>query len=311
MSIELTVFKFIDKTLNEKQNAPPLDDETVSSIVREKDIVYDAEHADACKLDLHYIPTDEKKPVMLYVHGGGFVAGDKYYRRGISDWFAAHGLFVVNANYGLCPQYSYPMPLVHLVGALNWIADNAEKYGLNVDKIMVSGDSAGAYYAAMLVAACVSPAVAEELGVTPKVKIGAAVYDCGLYDIEAIIKKKMLFGINKKIFRSFTGMKKPDLDAYEHKGLCHPIDCVNADYPPTFVIYAKKDIFVKGQSEQLVEAIKNSGVYCEEYHSEKMSSNHCFPLAWKKKTAKEVNALVAEFIEKFVRGALNPHENDQ
>ena len=70
-----------------------------------KDIVYDGSAPQACLLDTCVVPSGGKYPVMFYVHGGGFVAGDKYYRRALSCWHALLGHFVVNVNYGLGPDF--------------------------------------------------------------------------------------------------------------------------------------------------------------------------------------------------------------
>ena len=48
----------------------------------------------------------------------------------------------------------YPQPLVHIVKAFNRICEKAEELNLDLNKFIVAGDSAGAYYAAMLIAAC-------------------------------------------------------------------------------------------------------------------------------------------------------------
>lgn len=307
MSVELDVFRMIDVVADRVQNRPPLDKNLEKAIEVCRDIVYDESAADCCTYDAYHIPGKEKYPVLLYIHGGGFVAGDKSYRRGVSKWYAAKGIYVFNVNYGLCPKYRYPEPLAHLVTAMNKIADSADELRLDLDKFFVSGDSAGAYYASMLIAACNYKRVQNRLGVAPKIKIKAAVLDCGLYDIAKTVSDKMMLDINGRVFRSFTGMENSDFEAYEHKELCKPIKYVNRDYPPTLVIYAKKDVLCGGQAERLIEAFKSHGVYYESYASEIFTSNHCFPLMWKGKDAEAANKLTTDFVDRFIAGKLPRH----
>lgn len=307
MSVELDVFKMIDVVADKIQNSPPLNKETEGRIEVCKNIVYDESDPEFCSFDTYHIPGKEKYPVLFYIHGGGFVAGDKSYRRGVSKWYAAKGIYVFNVNYGLCPKYKYPEPLVHLVKAVNKIAETADELHLDTDKFFVSGDSAGAYYASMLIAACNYKRVQNKLGVTPALKIMAAVLDCGLYDIAKTVSDRMMLDLNGRVFRSFTGMENSDFEAYEHKELCKPIKYVNRNYPPVFIVYSKKDVLCGGQAERLIEAFKKYGVYYESFSSDIFTSNHCFPLMWKGKDAETANALTSDFVERFIAGKLPRH----
>lgn len=307
MGVELDVFKMIDVVADKIQNSPPLNKETEGQIEVCKNIVYDESDPEFCSFDTYHIPGKDKYPVLLYIHGGGFVAGDKNYRRGVSKWYATKGIYVFNVNYGLCPKYKYPEPLVHLVKAMNKIAETAAEFHLDTDKFFVSGDSAGAYYASMLIAACNYKRVQNKLGVTPVLKIKAAVLDCGLYDIAKTVSDRMMLDLNGRVFRNFTGMANSDFEAYEHKELCKPIKYVNRNYPPVFIVYSKKDVLCGGQAERLIDAFKKHGVYYESFSSDIFTSNHCFPLMWKGKDAETANALTSDFVGRFVAGKLPRH----
>ncbi len=305
MSLEIDVFKAIDVATDKIQNNSPVGKDVLDKIVVDTDIIYDESDPLTCVLDAYHIPRAEGRyPVMMYIHGGGFVAGDKRFRRGVSRWYACQGLYVFNVNYGLCPAYQYPAPLSQLVKAVNWIASRAEDLKLDTDKILISGDSAGAYYAAMLIAACNYKRVQKKLGVVPDIKFGAAVFNCGLYDIRSILEAKMLFNINNRIFRNFTGMTSEEFDDYFYKDLCAPTAYVNADYPPCFIVYSKKDIFCAGQAERFISALENKNIYFESYRSEALLANHCFPLNWKGKNATLANAMTVDFVNRFIGGNL-------
>ena len=50
---------------------------------------------------------DSKLPVIFWMHGGGFIAGDKQYKNPLLSKIAEQGYIVVNVNYALAPQYKY------------------------------------------------------------------------------------------------------------------------------------------------------------------------------------------------------------
>lgn len=245
-----------------------------------------------------------KRPVLLYIHGGGFVAGGKEFRKAIALWYATKGFFVVNVNYGLCPECVFPEQIRHLVSALNWIKKNEKKYNLDLKKIVVSGDSAGAYFSSMIACVCESKALQRRLKVETDVHISAVVLNCGLYDLDSILTKKRAFGLNDKIFESYTGSKREDLEKYEYKELCSPLKLINKSFPPVFLIYAKKDIFCSGQAELLAEKLKKKDIYYEKFYSTSPFINHCFSLEWKNKPAELVMTLQESFLEKVKKGEL-------
>ena len=245
-----------------------------------------------------------KKPVVLYIHGGGFVAGGKKYRKGISLWYATKDFFVVNADYGLSPEYQFPDQIKHLCKVLDWIKANEKKYNLDLKKIVVSGDSAGAYFSAMLACVCESRALQRKLGVETDLHLAGVILNCGLYDLRSILEKKIAFKINDVIFESYTGTKKENLEEYEFKKLCSPLELVNKRFPPTFLIYAEKDIFCAGQAEILAEKLSEKDIYFEKFFSTSPFVNHCFSLDLKNKSSELVMALQEGFLEKIKKGRM-------
>ncbi len=303
MGLATTVFVAIDKLFDGQQNKRKCTAYKGVDFVVEKDIRYGKDGA--CLLDTYHVKNDGSKyPVMLYIHGGGFVAGDKHHRRGHSRWIANMGYFVVNINYALSPEYKFPTMLKHLVQALNWVGDNAEKYNLDLDRMVVSGDSAGGYSAAMLACICTNKALQDRIGVSTGLKFGGAVLNCGIYDVGAALQANTPFDLGGKILKDMTGIAKKDFATYEYKDICAPIDYVTSSFPKTFVTYAKKDFFCGGQGERMIEKLKELGVYHEEYHSTKFTSNHCFSLGWKGKDPEANNRLTESFLIKFKNGEI-------
>lgn len=258
-----------------------------------------------CVMDLYYDENIKtKRPVVFYIHGGGFVAGGKEFRKAIALWYATKGFFVVNVNYGLSPECVFPKQITDLVNALNWLKKNEKKYNLDLEKIVVSGDSAGAYFSAMLACVCESKALQKRLKVETDLHFSATVLNCGLYDLDSILNKKLVFGLNDLIFESYTGIKKEDVENYQYKDLCSPLKLLNKKFPPTFLIYAEKDIFCSGQAELLAEKLKEKDIYFEKFYSTSPFINHCFSLDWKSKSTELVMTLQEGFLEKVKKGNL-------
>ena len=109
------------------------------------DIAYSQEDnayaKERCKLDVYY-PTDKKDvPVVVWFHGGGIEAGEKYIDNELLD----AGYTVIAANYRLLPKATIDEVLDDAAAAVAWAFKNAEKYNGSKCKIFVAGHSAGGY----------------------------------------------------------------------------------------------------------------------------------------------------------------------
>ena len=305
MSLQSFLFVAIDKLYNPFQNERKMTKFKDVDFEIKTDIVYDASAPEACKLDTYRVKgLKGKLPVLFYIHGGGFVAGDKHYRRALARWSANLGYFVVNVNYGLCPEYQCPVPHRQLVAALNWVGANAEKLGLDLDRMIVSGDSAGGYYGAMLAAITLNPDLQAKMGVSTSLKFGGAVLNCGIYDVATALKNKYPFDLGGKLLKDFAGIGKDEIEGYEWKDLCSVLPFVNEQFPVSFITHAQKDIFCGGQADGLIKLLKEKGVHCEEFHSTSLIDNHCFSLNWKSKAARKNNDLTADFMKRFAAGKI-------
>ncbi len=298
MTFAQFLFVAIDKLFDHGQNKIKMLKFKGVDFIIEKDVPY--ADGDSCKLDTYYVKKegDVKYPVFFYIHGGGFVAGDKHYRRGVAKWAANQGFFVVNINYGLGPKDLFPKGLQDCVAALNWVKDNAEKYNLDLDNICVSGDSAGGYYSAMLACVATSKELQERFGVSTDLKFRTAVLNCGIYNAQEALSKKLPFKLTDRILYDFSGIHIKELDNYEWFDVLAPFDSVTEQFPISFISYAEKDMFCKGQGQKLVSILQEKGVHVEEHHSTTFIDNHCYPLNWNHGAAVENVRLVEDFLRR-------------
>ena len=96
-------------------------------------------------------PADEPMPVLVFVHGGGFVRGNKSdgdIFDNILDFYTRHGVLGINVTYRLAPEFGHPAGAEDLAAALRWVRDNADRYGGDADNIVLMGHSAGAVHVA-------------------------------------------------------------------------------------------------------------------------------------------------------------------
>lgn len=95
-----------------------------------------------------YSPLEGKQhPIVVWVHGGGFVGGDKQHLLLAvmkPDFFVSQGFVFVSVNYRLAPQHKFPAQGHDMAAALAHLHDHAEEFGGDPDQILLIGDSAGA-----------------------------------------------------------------------------------------------------------------------------------------------------------------------
>ena len=129
---------------------------TPDDVVRYDDIPYGPENA-IQRLDV-YRPKEAEGalPVIVSVHGGGWVYGDKELYQFYCMSLAQRGFAVVNFTYRLAPEYKFPAQLEDVNLVMEWVFRNGDEYGLDTGNIFMVGDSAGAHLAGLYTAACTS-----------------------------------------------------------------------------------------------------------------------------------------------------------
>jgi acetyl esterase/lipase len=89
------------------------------------------------------------KPIVIFVHGGGFTGGDKhrpgdYSYDNVMIWAVSNGFVGVNTNYRLAPEFPYPNATQDVASAVRWAREHGAEFGGDPDRIFLWGHSAGA-----------------------------------------------------------------------------------------------------------------------------------------------------------------------
>lgn len=121
-------------------------------VKRHNDIAYGADERH--RLDL-FVPERPagRMPVVVYFHGGGYVAGARSPLPGliydnVPTFFARHGMIGANATYRLAPQHKWPAGAADVGATVAWLRENVGRYGGDPARIFVMGQSAGATHVA-------------------------------------------------------------------------------------------------------------------------------------------------------------------
>ena len=134
------------------------------------------------KLDFFTSGQGTGKPILLYVHGGGFTRGDKH-RPGefmydnVMVWAVQNGMVAAQTNYRLAPQFMYPAANEDIADSIKYIREHARDYGGDPNKIVVWGHSAGASLVGIMVS---HPEFLQRSGGS----LAAAIITSGGYEFE-------------------------------------------------------------------------------------------------------------------------------
>lgn len=251
-------------------------------------------------LDL-YRPKDAegKLPVLLNIHGGAWVYGDKKVYAPYCMYLASQGFAVVNASYRLAPKHTFPAPLEDVGAMVEWVVDHAEEYGLDISNLFFVGDSAGAHLATAYAAVQLNEAYANSF---PGIKVDerfipkGLLLNCGVFDMEVEWKKQ---GRALTPFLTDLLGEKPTVDAVKQMS---PSQFITSDFPRVHLTTSNGD-FLRKHSYRLKEMLEKKGVEVvfKEYGGKKKPQGHVFHLNLKNKVGQECNADQLEFVKQMMK----------
>ena len=210
-------------------------------------------------------------PVMFWIHGGGWQAGDKSDVALKPKVLTERGFVFVSTNYRLLPEVEMDALTGDVVGSLGWVHRNIGKYGGDPTRIFVGGHSAGAQLAALI---CVDDRYLKKEGVPFDVLKGCVPVDGDTYDIPKIIMtaehRQTIYG--GKMY-TFGHRQKFGNDPEKH------IDCSAVTHvakgkgiPPFLLLYFSGNPNTRAQAQRLESVLKAAEIPVKAYG--KRDSNH-------------------------------------
>ncbi len=227
----------------------------------------------------------EKKPLFLYIHGGGWISGITDMRNMyISNW-AKLGFITASVSYSYAPQKVFPDQLNEVFSAVDFLFDHAEEYGIDTDNIVISGESAGGYFISYLAAVAADPSLCEKAGLQFRhrnsFKIKAMVSHSGCYNLKRLVdktKEQSTFPDMKMMVSSFLGIRYNDitewLDSEEGRYASPP---VSSGFPPVFVIWSAMDK-LRFEAFDFMKELDEYGVPYEEFKGDGLVSPHAWTI---------------------------------
>lgn len=282
---------FLSKAVNKKMGrtippnsfnaeAPTEKKEWGSHHIRINDVCYGKEYPNSY-MDI-YLPdadTTIKRPVLLYAHGGGFLfcgksTGDVIAQgtdntgdiQGMFQWFLSEGVIVISMEYAMAPKYRFPVAILQMDQALRFMTEHTDEYGLDMNRIMLGGSSAGANMTEIYSCMVHNLDYAKRIGVD-KTAIGTAQLKCALVD-ESALTDGVPMEKNEKILE-MVWMGDKDLTSCTGKKIAYISNWIQNSYPPTFITSSNKDVWFYNSTKPFYDKLRSIGVDCDFYYPDK------------------------------------------
>jgi triacylglycerol lipase len=201
------------------------------SIFSEKDVVFQEVAGEQVKADLYRPNSEESLPAIIMIHGGAWMAGDKWNVIDHAIQMAESGFVVMAINYRLAPAHPWPAQLEDCQAALKWISEHRKQWNADMDRVGVWGYSAGGHLA-LMIALQQGPDV-------PRVR--ACVAGGPPCDLDFIpLKSQML--------SAFLGGSREQFP--ERYREASPIHLLSSDDPPLYIFHGEDDSIVPIENSQ-------------------------------------------------------------
>ncbi|MBP6010888.1 MAG: alpha/beta hydrolase [Alphaproteobacteria bacterium] len=193
------------------------------------------------QLDLYLPRKGAVRATILYLYGGGWVSGARWYYWLFGRAMAARGYAVVVADYHLYPTAKFPAFVEDAALALKWTRENASKWGGSSSKIFVMGHSAGAHSSALL---ALDPRYLRAHGLEPAM-IKGVIGLAGPYTLDPL---------------KWPGVKDIFVASAAEPHGARPIKLARNGAPPMLLLHGARDRIVKSDaSVNLTSALTSAG----------------------------------------------------
>jgi acetyl esterase/lipase len=238
---------------------PPADFAQIARTVTERRVSVPVPGAPAAYLNIYTPdgPGAQPRPVILWIHGGGFISSSAATVADYTILLAHAGYTVASLDYSLAPGSHHPVPVRQGNAALGFLRAHAGQFGGDPARIVLGGDSAGAQIASELAAVQTDPALARATGITAAVPSGlrGVVLFCGLYDMHTVGSSG--FPALRTYLWSYTDVR--DWTSYPQIDQLSTVLNVTPAYPPIFLSVGDIDPLAS-QAAELAAVLRRQGV---------------------------------------------------
>lgn len=224
------------------------------------DLIYADAGPRELMIDLFVPAGIEKPPLLVFIHGGGWVSGSR--KRFGMKWLIDHGFAVASIDYRLSKEATFPAQIHDCKAAVRWLRAHADEYGYDASRIAAIGVSAGGHLAMLLGVTGGVDELEGTVGDHPEQdsSVQAVVDYFGASDfiLRAEHQPEKTDNSNGVVYRLLGGAvgKNPDL-AKQASAAWH----VTAEDPPLYILHGEKDTVVfPRQAVRMAEAYEDAGL---------------------------------------------------
>lgn len=264
-----------------------------------KDIDYVGKGNPRQKLDL-LVPRDKsakKRPLVVMIHGGGWMSGRKEDGLDVVRLLASTGDYVTaSINYRLTQEASWPAQIFDCKAAIRFLRAKAGDYGIDPEKIGVMGFSAGGHLVSMLGTSGDVKELEGDLGryLTTSSRVQGVVNFFGPTDFLTIFGKEVKVADVPRDNMAIRLLGKDEEEIKRNAKLASPVNWITRDDAPFFTAHGTKDNLVPfTQAVELDRALAKSGV--ETLLVAMEGAGHGF-------ANQELNLRIKRFLDQHLRG---------
>ncbi|MGD9536812.1 MAG: alpha/beta hydrolase [Alphaproteobacteria bacterium] len=196
---------------------------------------------------------EKKPPLLIYLHGGGWIRGDLDTHDDVCRYLCRHGgVVVASVAYRLAPEAKFPAPVDDAYVALEWLAREAGRLGADGGRLAIGGDSAGGNIACavtLLARDRKGPKIGFQLLIYPVTDLASDNESKRLYS-KGYLLNSMPFYINSYV----------RAEADKQNGLASPLRAADlSNLPPAFILTAGFDP-LRDEGEAYAERLRQAGV---------------------------------------------------
>lgn len=234
----------------------------------------------------------ERMPCLFFLHGGGFVFNAAPHHFALARRFTKElQVKTVFVDYRLAPKYKFPTAPNDCLSAYRWVISNAENLGVDAEKMLVCGDSAGGNLATVL---CL---MAKDAGLTlPKAQMLLYPFVDRRMNTESYLRYTDTPMCNSKDMEKYLKMYVKNLEATQIPYLS-PIEGSLVGMPPAYIEVAQYDC-LRDEGIKYSEALEQCGVYAELH--EIKAAMHGYDIAKDSGLLKEIMEVRLRFFQKIL-----------
>lgn len=275
-----------------------------AGILERRDVVY-GEQGSHLRFDVFRPAGEAQLPVVVWVHGGAWISGNKDYIANYLRILAGKGFATVGVGYDIAPGAKYPTPVRQVNTALAYLTANAKEFGLDMKRVVLAGDSAGAQIAAQVGIVQLDRAYAARLQIVPGIEAGSLrgmLLHCGGYDIGSVDFSGAFGSFLNTVFWSYFGTR--DFLTDPRMTEFSVIGNLPGNLPPLFISAGNADPLLP-QSRLLAERASSLGADVEALF---FAADHVPPLGheYQFDLDYEAGLLALERGAAFLNRVLNP-----